>query len=326
MTFSRDRSWREYAVCVLDCETTGLDPDAGARVVELAAVRFSPDGEIGGSVVSRVNPGIPIPAEATEIHGITDAMVAEAPPFAETWARVLDLFSESRGPAIACAYSAAFDRKFLRAEHARTGLPAPPYALRLAWLDPLVWIRETDRYVKGRGRHRLGVTCERWGIALEEGHRAEDDAIATGRLMLSGRMRSTVAGLVSGPRRCEGEALRDPSLASVLDVQRKIAEAQEARHADFRRGHESTRGQASTCRSCGASIVWIETAAGRPMPLNVAPDPVRGNVIVDEGGKRGAVASGDELERMRAEGVPLRISHHATCPNAAQHRTPRRGS
>ena len=59
----------------LDLETTGTDP-ATARIVEIAIV------PVGGEAkVRRINPGIPIPPEATAIHGITDADVAECPTF-----------------------------------------------------------------------------------------------------------------------------------------------------------------------------------------------------------------------------------------------------
>jgi DNA polymerase III epsilon subunit-like protein len=62
---------------VLDTETTGLHD--GARIVEIAVLG------VGGSVLfeSLVNPGVPIPAEATRIHGITDDMVKTAPAFSD---------------------------------------------------------------------------------------------------------------------------------------------------------------------------------------------------------------------------------------------------
>ncbi len=61
-----------------DTETTGIQP-ANDRVIEIAAY----DPLDGRQFVQLVNPGRPIPAEATAIHHITNEMVAEAPSFAE---------------------------------------------------------------------------------------------------------------------------------------------------------------------------------------------------------------------------------------------------
>jgi DNA polymerase-3 subunit epsilon len=64
----------------LDLETTGTDP-ATSRVVEVGIVKRFPDG--GEHVRSwRINPGVPIPPDASTIHGITDADVAPCPLFA----------------------------------------------------------------------------------------------------------------------------------------------------------------------------------------------------------------------------------------------------
>lgn len=62
-----------------DLETTGLNL-ATDRIVELALIRISPGGDVLEKV-RRFNPGIPIPAEATAVHGITDEDVADEAPF-----------------------------------------------------------------------------------------------------------------------------------------------------------------------------------------------------------------------------------------------------
>lgn len=326
----RTKKWRSYPIVVLDVETTGLHADQGDRVVEVAAVRFEAAGDvdegnelgltgygIAGVCAALVNPGRPI-GEASAIHGITDEMVKDAQPFAEVWPVILALFDEET---VAAAYNAPFDRAFLRAEHDRlpTGFrdgAALPYGLRTPWLDPLVWVRESDRYEKGRGRHKLGPTCERWGVTLEDGHKAEDDAIAAGKLLTGERMREAIR------KACATEG--DPSLISVQGTQLRLANDQERRFAAFRREQAGSLGKGSQCRSCGAAITWIELAAtGKRMPLDVMPSAM-GNVLVDETGAGGRVLAGEELETMRGGGKSLHLSHFATCPNATQHRTPRR--
>lgn len=72
-----------------DLETTGLSIH-NDRIVELALIRVSPQGDVMERV-RRFNPGIPIPAEATDVHGITDEDVAREPPFAARAKSLLEL-------------------------------------------------------------------------------------------------------------------------------------------------------------------------------------------------------------------------------------------
>ena len=66
---------------IFDIESTGVVPQRD-RIVEIAVIKLFPDGR-RQETVRRLNPGIPIPAGATAIHGITDADVADAPGFAD---------------------------------------------------------------------------------------------------------------------------------------------------------------------------------------------------------------------------------------------------
>lgn len=158
----------------IDTETTGLPP--GGRVCEVAAVRFE-----GGVPVARfcsyINPGCPIPPEATAIHHITDADVAGAPMLPEVAA---DLFKVCDG-AVACAYSAHFDRGMLHSEI--SGKDCHAFDPEQSWVDVLVLVRHFDRYASGKGRHKLTAACARRNIIVENAHRADADAIACGVLL-----------------------------------------------------------------------------------------------------------------------------------------------
>ncbi|MDR7495532.1 MAG: 3'-5' exonuclease, partial [Armatimonadota bacterium] len=79
-------------IVFLDLETTGPNP-ATDRIVELSMVRVRPGGD-RDALTRRVNPGIPIPPEATAVHGITDADVAGAPRFPAIAAEVLAFIGE----------------------------------------------------------------------------------------------------------------------------------------------------------------------------------------------------------------------------------------
>ncbi len=184
----------------IDTETTGRDPEVD-RIVEIACVRYR-----GGMVIDRkswfVNPGRPIPKEASDVHGITDETVKDAPPFS---AVVADLVLAIRG-AVPVAYNAEYDRKVLLAELARENLSLddPPPALRrnIEWIDPLVWAREIQKNEKSRA---LSEVAERLGVALEGAHRAANDAEATlhvlGHFLREARVPKTYGAFVQEQRR-----------------------------------------------------------------------------------------------------------------------------
>jgi hypothetical protein len=67
-----------------------------------------------------------------------------------------------------------------------------------------------------------------------------------------------------------------------------------------------------TCRGCGRPILWVLTTAGNRMPLDRSPTE-RGNVDISSGV---AVV----VSQGQGGGAPLYLSHHATCPHAAQYR------
>jgi DNA polymerase III subunit epsilon len=173
--------WHTLPWAVLDFETTGADP-ATCMPVEVAVVRFE-QGEPVERFESLVDPGCPIPPEALAIHGITDEHVRGQPRFGEL---VKHIRQVSAG-AVPCAYNAGFDRvilyRLLEAEGMEVGGPDE------GWLDPLVVVRDLDRFERGPGRHKLENACKRWGVEVEETHRAMGDALDTGRLLWALRER-----------------------------------------------------------------------------------------------------------------------------------------
>ena len=104
-------------IAVIDFETTGSSPGQGARATEVAIVLVE-HGAVVGSFQSLMNAGAWVPPFITQLTGITNAMVAEAPAAAEVMARASRFVGET--PLV--AHNAAFDRGFLRAELARAGV------------------------------------------------------------------------------------------------------------------------------------------------------------------------------------------------------------
>jgi DNA polymerase-3 subunit epsilon len=190
--FAADAAWVDLPVALVDVETTGRDASVD-RVVEVG-IAVARAGEIIARYNWLIHPGIAIPAEAKAVHGIGDDDVKDSPRF-EAIAHEIAAALVGCVPA---AYNAAFDRAFLHNEFARaTGSetrtpsaplnspapPAPPFLRReVDWLDPLVWAREIQREERSRA---LGDVAARLGIALENAHRASDDAEAALRVLLA---------------------------------------------------------------------------------------------------------------------------------------------
>ena len=122
MRDAQDFSGIGLAVAI-DVETTGLDPDAD-RIVSVAAVTLTCEEgrpllmQERGVVNVLVNPGVPIPAAATRVHGITDDMVADAPLFAGVAQEVRDYVGDL--PLV--GHNVQFDKKFLNAALKRAGV------------------------------------------------------------------------------------------------------------------------------------------------------------------------------------------------------------
>jgi len=165
--------WADQTFAVLDVETTGVDPQQD-RVVQLGVAIFRPGADKPEAAGLLVNPGVPIPPQATEVHRIADADVADAQPFGEVWALVAEDLAEA---SFLVAYNAPFDTAFLGAELERAGLEMSG----LMVLDPLPVFRE--HYAPP---HRLGEAYRRLGLGVLHGaHDACTDAWATGRVLLA---------------------------------------------------------------------------------------------------------------------------------------------
>src|SRR5215468_9970843 len=107
----------------LDTETTGLDA-RHARLVQIAALPLAAGRMRPADRFERlVNPGIPIPEAVVAVHGITDAKVATAPPFADI-AGNLEAYV---GRAVVIGYSIGYDLAVLEREYALAGRAVPRF-------------------------------------------------------------------------------------------------------------------------------------------------------------------------------------------------------
>jgi DNA polymerase-3 subunit epsilon len=163
----------EKPIVMLDFETTGLSPDAGDRITEVAALRIA-DGRIVERFVSLVNCDVRVPAFITQLTGITQKMVNGAPPVSTV---VPDLLRFIGSDALS-AHNAGFDLKFLLAESQRLDL-APGHAHLICSL------KLSRRIFPGMGSYQLGSLASSLGIRFKSAaHRAEADAEVSANLLL----------------------------------------------------------------------------------------------------------------------------------------------
>lgn len=174
-----DQLWNtpldDLVYVVFDTETTGLLPSRGDEIVQIAAVRIVNGKRVEKEVLNTlVNPGRAIPLMSTEIHGISDAMVADAPPI-EKVARRLHKFAQG---AVLVAHNAPFDLAFLRRDEHHIGLRFDNPVLDTVLLSAIVFGQSES--------HSLDALTARLGITLPEGarHTAIGDATATAEVLL----------------------------------------------------------------------------------------------------------------------------------------------
>lgn len=152
---------------VLDFETTGLSPAMGARVIEVSA-REVVDGRAGHELLTFVDPGIRVPADITQITGITSAMLSGAP----TSAVVMRQLSSFIGSSPIVCHNAGFDRRFYEHEASEFLDGQPVRALCTLLL--------ARRMFPGRRSYRLGGLIDEMGIASPGRlHRASADTFVT---------------------------------------------------------------------------------------------------------------------------------------------------
>jgi DNA polymerase-3 subunit epsilon len=160
----------ERPLVSFDLETTGLDRE-NDRIVEISCVRLGVNLERDVKT-RRVNPGIPISADATAIHGITDADVKDEPTFAQLAKSLLAFIS---GCDLTGFNVRRFDLPMLQKEFSRAGITYPAEPVRVV---------DSWRIFVDREPHDLAAAyrmyCKK---GLERAHSAECDAVAAAEIL-----------------------------------------------------------------------------------------------------------------------------------------------
>jgi DNA polymerase III subunit epsilon len=154
----------EAPYVIFDVETTGASAGKGGEITEVGAVKLV-RGQVVDEFSTLVNPGRPIDPFVVRLTGITDRMVADAPPISE----VMPRFEEFVEGSVVVGHNVQFDCSFVAA--ARDGVPLP---------NPVLDTLKLARcLVPGLRRYRLSALVNHFGVRQAPNHRALADASAT---------------------------------------------------------------------------------------------------------------------------------------------------
>lgn len=185
----------------IDLETTGARPGA-AKITEIGAVRYEGLREVS-EFSTLVNPMRPIPPMITQITGITQEMVADAPRIEEIMPELLEFLKD----AVVVAHNACFDVAFLNYELRRLR----GRQLGEGAFDTLPLARAL---APGLPNYRLGTVAEALGAPVTACHRALADAQAAGHVFITLLGRMQEQGIT---RLSEARAFINPSARSSVE-------------------------------------------------------------------------------------------------------------
>jgi DNA polymerase-3 subunit epsilon len=155
---------------IFDTETTGLNPAAGDRMVEIGCVEMFNRVETGRHFHAYFNPERMMPSEAEAVHGLSTIFLADKPRFSEG----ADLLLEFLGEAPLVAHNASFDFGFLNHELTLCG---KPLICMSRMVDTLVLARTRHPGAK----HSLDALCTRFGV--DRSHRVKHGALLDAQLL-----------------------------------------------------------------------------------------------------------------------------------------------
>ena len=192
----------EVKFACLDTETTGLSPEGGGKICEVA-VSVSKAGHTLEEFTTLINPGMPMHPDVIAIHGITNEMVKNSPAFSAVLPKLLGVLDNC----VIVAHNADFDIGFLQYEFEQCGMHFPKYPV----VDTLKLARKSGRFEK----NRLGFIAQQLGINCEGWHRAMADVKMTEQIFYYFLMELAKKGVTTLEQLNEFQCKRWKDLVSV---------------------------------------------------------------------------------------------------------------
>ena len=215
---------------VLDTETTGTDAKGGDRLIEIGCVELINHVQTGQTFHRLVNPQRAVSEGAFAVHGISDAMLADKPVFAD----IVDAFVRFCGDARLVIHNAPFDVGFLNMEYGRLGPAAP---------KPIVLEDVVDTLLLARRKHpgaanNLDALCNRYGIdttrRVKHGALLDAQILAEVYVELLGGKQTSLGLSVAEPAETAAIlAAVDSGPVGPRPMRSRLTEAERERHAAF---------------------------------------------------------------------------------------------
>jgi len=167
-----DEDLSQTTFVVLDLETSGASPKSGSAITEIGAVKVC-GGQVLGTFKTFVNPGTPLSPFITELTGITDEMLVDAPRIESVLPTLLEFLGSER-TTVFVAHNAPFDLSFLKASAALHGYTWPNFRV----IDTV----KAARFVLTKddvANYQLVTLAVYFRTEIAPNHRALDDALAT---------------------------------------------------------------------------------------------------------------------------------------------------
>ncbi|MCJ2080551.1 DNA polymerase III subunit epsilon [Methylobacterium sp. J-090] len=215
---------------VLDTETTGTDAKNGDRLIEIGCVELINHVQTGAFFHKQVNPMRPVSQGAFAVHGISDAMLANKPVFAD----IVDEFRAFCRDSPLVIHNAPFDVGFLNMEYARLGAAAPPPIDLSDVIDTLQLARRKHTGAS----NTLDALCVRYGI--DTTRRTKHGALLDSQILaevyvelLGGKQTSLGLAAIEIPVETGPALAGDGTPIGPRRLRHRLTPEESARHAAF---------------------------------------------------------------------------------------------
>lgn len=197
---------------IFDTETTGFDPQAGDRMVEIGCIELINRVPTGQTFHAYYNPQRAMPAAAQAVHGLSDTFLSDKPLFSAGVADLLDFLGDS--PLV--AHNARFDFGFLNSELRLCGRPNVS-------LDRMIDTVAIARTLHPGAKHSLDALCTRYGI--DRSHRVKHGALLDAELLAQLYVELTGGRQIGLTLGIEEEKEEDQSVTISVAVARNVRAA-----------------------------------------------------------------------------------------------------